>query len=108
MEAAWNYGTESAAYPVFKLNDTQDDLSSLAGTPLYQGDGFYEYRFLNRNPDHKYTNYLVSTRTVRAKATCVQVTTNGEYVDDVPMYVEGHVCAIHFFRLLLHSFVINP
>ncbi|KAF2651934.1 hypothetical protein K491DRAFT_696082 [Lophiostoma macrostomum CBS 122681] len=93
MEAAWNYGTEASMYPVFQLNDTQDDLSSLAGTPLYHGNGYYEYRFLNRNPDHAYTNYLVSTRSVRAKATCVQATTKGDVVDvgDDPLYVEGQL-----------------
>ena len=92
MEAAWTYGTEASAYPVFQMNETKKDLSSLAGTPLYQGDGFYEYRFYNRNPDHQFTNYLVSSRSVRASATCTQLETKGEYVSDPPsgpMYVEG-------------------
>jgi hypothetical protein len=91
MEAAWSYGTEASAYPVFNVSEMQRDLSSLAGTPLYVGDGFYEYRFLNRNPDHLYTNYLVSSRKVQARASCVQLETQGEYVDDTPMYVVGRV-----------------
>lgn len=102
MEAAWSYGTEAAQYPVFPLNETQRDLSSLAGTPMYRGDGFYEYRFLNRNPDHLYTNYLVGTRKVQARATCVQLETKDDYVDDpednLPMYIEGKVCILHYQR----------
>jgi hypothetical protein len=91
MEAAWSFGTEASQYRVFPMNQTQRDLSSFAGTPIYQGDGFYEYRFLNRNPEHLYTNYLVSTRKVQAKATCDQLETKGDYVapDVGAMYIEG-------------------
>lgn len=98
MEAAWTFGTEASQYPVFPYDQIQRDLSSLAGTPLYKGDSFYEYRFLNRNPDHLYTNYFISSRKVQARASCEQLETKGDYVDedddDEPMYVEGRVCYI--------------
>ncbi|KAF2706657.1 hypothetical protein K504DRAFT_459067 [Pleomassaria siparia CBS 279.74] len=90
LQAAWSYGNEATAYPVFPYNSSQTDLSSLAGTPLYQGDdGMYEYRFLSRNPEHLYTNYMLSTRKVQAKATCQQLETRGQYVTPAsgPMYI---------------------
>jgi hypothetical protein len=77
LQAAWSYGNEATAYPVFGLTESQQDLSSLAGTPLYKGDGFYEYRFLSRNPEHLYTNYMVSTRKVQASASCEQLEVRG-------------------------------
>ncbi|KAF2255594.1 hypothetical protein BU26DRAFT_526303 [Trematosphaeria pertusa] len=92
MEAAWVAGMEAIVYPDnFRLNETQTDLSSLPGTPLYKADGYYEYKFYNRNPEHQYTNYVVSSRIVQSRATCEQLETRGEYVDpdDGPMYMEG-------------------
>lgn len=94
MEAAWVAGMEAIVYPDnFRLNETQTDLSSLPGTPLYKADGYYEYKFYNRNPEHQYTNYVVSSRIVQSRATCEQLETRGEYVDpdDGPMYMEGRV-----------------
>jgi hypothetical protein len=82
LQAAWSYGNEATAYPVFNLSESQNDLSSLAGTPLYKGDGFYEYRFLSRNPDHLYTNYVVSTRKVQARASCEQLEVSGPREQD--------------------------
>lgn len=95
LQAAWSYGNEATNYPVFNITESQTDLSSLAGTPMYQGEGvgFYEYRFLNRNPDHLYTNYMVSTRKVQARATCQQLETRGKWVkgDDGMIYILGKV-----------------
>jgi len=72
MDAAWSHGAESSMYPVFAISVEQTDLSSLPGTPLYEGNGFFEYRFLNRNPKHLYTEYMVSSRKVTARARYVE------------------------------------
>ncbi|KAF2131526.1 hypothetical protein P153DRAFT_355296 [Dothidotthia symphoricarpi CBS 119687] len=80
MAAAWMYGMEAQVYPEFMNNDTQTDLSSLPGTPLYQGyqnKSSYEYRFYNRNPNHQYTNYLMSQRNISASASCEKLETRG-------------------------------
>ncbi|KAF2691070.1 hypothetical protein K458DRAFT_287043 [Lentithecium fluviatile CBS 122367] len=92
MEAAWVAGMEAIVYPTFPTNETKHDLSSLPGTPLYKGNGYYEYRFYNRDPQHEYTNYVVSQRSVQAKATCQQLELNGTIVEnptDGPMYIVG-------------------
>jgi hypothetical protein len=96
MEYAWQFGMEAQTYPRFLMNETQKDLSSLPGTPLYQGDGTWEYRFFNRDPQHQYTNYVLSERKVQATATCEQLETRGGVHDsdeDVnefgSMYIEG-------------------
>lgn len=97
MEAAWVAGMEAIVYRDFSPNETQNDLSSLPGTPLYKGDGYYEYKFYNRDPLHSYTNYVISSRSVRARASCVQAETKGEYVNPPgrdPMYIEGRVSPI--------------
>ncbi|KAH6614868.1 hypothetical protein C7974DRAFT_55319 [Boeremia exigua] len=73
LEAAWMYGMEAIVYPQFAPNDTQDDLSILAGTPLYKHETAYEYRFFNRNPVHQYSDYILSNRSVYANATCEEV-----------------------------------
>ncbi|KAJ8107035.1 hypothetical protein OPT61_g9141 [Boeremia exigua] len=73
LEAAWMYGMEAIVYPEFAPNDTQNDLSILAGTPLYKHETSYEYRFFNRNPVHQYSDYLLSNRSIYANATCQQV-----------------------------------
>jgi hypothetical protein len=71
LEAAWMHGMEAIAYPEFASNDTQRDLSVLAGTPLYKlANGSYEYRFYNRNPVHQYSDYLLSNRSILTTATC--------------------------------------
>lgn len=92
LEAAWTFGTEAMAYPVFHLSDIQYDLSGLPGTPIYEADGMYHYRFFNRDPAHPYTNYLSSSRNVSAHATCEQLEVgNGTVVDagDQGMYVNA-------------------
>jgi hypothetical protein len=93
MDAAWSYGTEASQYPVFPLGDEQADLSSLAGTPLYVGDGFYEYRFLNRNPEHLYTQYKISSRKIVSRSSCLLLETEGGVNDTAePYYIKGRVC----------------
>ncbi|KAF2746426.1 hypothetical protein M011DRAFT_494927 [Sporormia fimetaria CBS 119925] len=92
MEAAWSYGFTATRYPVFAVGDVQRDLSSVAGTPLYAGDGFYEYRFINRNPEHLFTEYLIGSRTVQARAACTRLETKGGYFreeSDNLLYVEA-------------------
>ncbi|USP74188.1 hypothetical protein yc1106_01462 [Curvularia clavata] len=93
LEAAWTFGTEAMAYPVFNLSNIQLDLSGLAGTPIYAENGAYHYRFFNRDPARPYTNYLSSSRNVTARATCerLEVGDNGTVFDpdDGPLYVNA-------------------
>lgn len=98
METAWSFGTESNYYPEFSMNESQTDLSTLPGTPLYNGTGVWEYRFFNRDPSHQYTNYVLSERKVQAITKCEQlevhgeVVTNGTEVDDFgSMFIEAKV-----------------
>ncbi|KAF2120810.1 hypothetical protein BDV96DRAFT_484879 [Lophiotrema nucula] len=81
LAAANSFGTEASTYPEFNVTDPQTDLSSLSRNPIYKGEGYYEYRFVNRNPAHMYTNVLVTTRTVQAKATCDELQTDEDFVD---------------------------
>ncbi|KAH8727574.1 hypothetical protein GQ44DRAFT_611462 [Phaeosphaeriaceae sp. PMI808] len=96
MEAAWMFGMEAMVYPEFMMNETRKDLSTLPGTPLYQGNNSWEYRFFNRDPSHPYTNYVLSERKVQSMTTCEQLEVHGDVVDDGPdmkkfgsMYIEG-------------------
>lgn len=95
MEAAWSIGTESNYYPEFAMNETQHDLSTLPGTPLYHGNNIWEYRFFNRDPDHQYTNYILSGRKVQAETKCEQLEVRGGVIDNstkdglATMYIEG-------------------
>ncbi|ORY13707.1 hypothetical protein BCR34DRAFT_623663 [Clohesyomyces aquaticus] len=78
---------------------------------IYQGDGYYEYRFLNRNPNVP-SVYLVSERVIQVRASCQQLTldesgvfkhTNGRIYGNasldgkhwelypVPFYYEGSI-----------------
>ncbi|KAF2018681.1 hypothetical protein BU24DRAFT_430834 [Aaosphaeria arxii CBS 175.79] len=83
LEKAWFAGNEAAAYPWFWVNQSKTDLSSLAGPPYYKiEDAYYEYRFLNRNPDHEFSQYLVSSRTVHAKATCEELVLESTEVEE--------------------------
>lgn len=93
LEAAWMYGMEAIVYPEFAPNDTQTDLSGLAGTPLYKlENGSYEYRFFNRNPSHPYSDYILSDRNISTITTCVTVEVSGKIVEndtDDTAYVKG-------------------
>jgi hypothetical protein len=96
MEAAWIYGTEAMVYPEFLMNETQRDLSSLPGTPLYKGDTAWEYRFFNRDPMHQYINYVLSERKITTTTTCEQLEVRGEvhtegdeYDEFGSMFIEG-------------------
>jgi hypothetical protein len=92
LEAAWQFGMEAMSYPEFSISSIQGDLSGLAGTPIYKGDGAYHYRFFNREPARLYTNYLVSSRNVTATATCSQLevrSPNATYDDEGAIYLEA-------------------
>jgi hypothetical protein len=94
MEAAWVAGMEAIVYPTFPANETKHNLGSLPGTPLYKGDGYYEYRFYNRDPQHEYTNYIVSKRSVQAKASCQRLDLNGTSFkdDEGEIWIHAKVC----------------
>jgi len=84
MEAAWTAGMESVMYKNFSIDDIQSDLSTMAGTPLYGGKADYEYKFYNRNPDHEFEDYALSTRSVKTTAVCQQL----ELAVNDPTYVD--------------------
>ncbi|KAF3053075.1 hypothetical protein E8E11_002383 [Didymella keratinophila] len=88
LEATWMYGMEAVAYPEFAPNNTQTDLSKLAGTPLYKLDnGSYDYRFFNRNPVHQFSDYLLSNRSVLTSATCDELEVEGEIETTTDAYI---------------------
>jgi hypothetical protein len=90
LEAAWMYGMEAMAFPEFTTTEIQTDLSGLAGTPLYKGDGYYEYQFFNRNPLHPYKDYSGSKRKVKAVTTCDQLDVNGTLFEiEDKFYIEA-------------------
>lgn len=99
MEAAWIAGMEAIVYPEFELNETsQTDLSSLPGTPIYKdGKGLYEYRFYNRNPEQQFQDYVVSSRSIQATASCDELEIQGppQYNEEGFMYIVGKVCKFH-------------
>jgi hypothetical protein len=77
--------------PEYPMNETITDLSSLPGTPLYHNGTSWEYRFFNRNPEHQYTDYVLSGRKIQATTTCQQLITRGNVVDpdNATMYIEA-------------------
>lgn len=81
-EAAWRYGMEAQAWSNVSITEPPPDLSQLPGTPIYRGDGFYEYRFFYRNPDRLYSDYLQSDRGIKAEASCTKY--NVVNVTDLP------------------------
>ncbi|KAF2832916.1 hypothetical protein CC86DRAFT_389337 [Ophiobolus disseminans] len=89
LETAWMFGMEAMVYPEFKLNESRTDLSTLPGTPVYQGDSSWEYRFFNRDPAHQYTNYVLGERKVQATTTCEQLEVRGGVVNWEPEIVNG-------------------
>lgn len=101
LEAASAAGMEAMVYPEFPLHaESQTDLGSLAGSPLYHDNGtnVYEYRFYNRNPVQQFENYVVSSRSIQASASCTQLEVRGtpEYrynADNETQspYIEGKV-----------------
>ncbi|KAL6703277.1 hypothetical protein ACN47E_010065 [Coniothyrium glycines] len=100
LETAWMFGIQAMDYPVFDSSNIQNDISSLAGVPVYRDTDQYHYRFYNRDAEHQYTNYLASSRNVTVTATCDQLELNhdGEIIssdkegDDAyenGQYIEG-------------------
>ncbi|KAF2804886.1 uncharacterized protein BDZ99DRAFT_490981 [Mytilinidion resinicola] len=88
LAAANAYGIQAENYPVISiLKDKKNKIAAQRNTIL-EGDGFHEYRFLNRNPDHPYDNVLASGRTIRASASCQQFAVKGNtlYEDDDGQY----------------------
>jgi hypothetical protein len=94
FEAAWMYGMEAMVYPEFAVNETQTDLSGLPGTPVYKGDGYWDYQFFLRDPLHPFKNYVGSNRRMRAVVTCDQLEVrDGVVLDGTGMYIEGRETA---------------
>lgn len=102
LEAAWMYGMEAIVYPDFAPNDTQKDLSGLAGTPLYKHEDSYEYRFFNRNPSHQYSDYILSSRSISATTKCEEIeVADGVMEDEHGQYVDGRAPGKDFEKYYL-------
>ncbi|KAF2472249.1 uncharacterized protein BDR25DRAFT_324690 [Lindgomyces ingoldianus] len=78
LAAANTYGLEASEYRIYPANGSENAQSYLDRNAMYRGDDYYEYRFLNRNPEHLYTNYMVSSRVIQSRATCKQLALDGE------------------------------
>ncbi|KAF2733184.1 hypothetical protein EJ04DRAFT_439567 [Polyplosphaeria fusca] len=88
------YGQEASEYPLLNVSDPKKpDLSTLSRNPIYRGNGFYEYKFVNRNPLHPYTDVFITNRTVQARASCISLKTPDNFYkpDEGGMYVLGTV-----------------
>ncbi|CAI6248930.1 unnamed protein product [Periconia digitata] len=82
LDAAWTRGMEGSIYPVRGLDQQDGDLAGSPGTPLYRGDGFHQYNFYNRDPERQYQNYVQSSRSVQARASCKQLESGLYLIDD--------------------------
>jgi hypothetical protein len=86
LEAASQYGMDAQGYVEFNPNEvqTETDLSNISGTPLYMGNGSASYMFLNRDPTHRHTNYIISSRKISVVARCEQLELfdNGRVVNE--------------------------
>ncbi|KAF3034778.1 hypothetical protein E8E12_002393 [Didymella heteroderae] len=69
-EAAWRFGLEAQSWSNFSADAPSPELSQLPGTPIYKGDGYFEYRFFYRNPDRPWSDYLQSNRNIKARTRC--------------------------------------
>ncbi|KAF2198652.1 hypothetical protein GQ43DRAFT_378080 [Delitschia confertaspora ATCC 74209] len=75
LSVANTYGIAASEFPVFSVSDEDKTISPEKRNAIHKGDTYYEYRFLNRDPDLPYTNYYISSRSVRSNTTCIQLTT---------------------------------
>jgi hypothetical protein len=88
LAQAHAFGVDATNWPNFPLDQSVTTLSDIPGTPIYKGDDHWEYRFFYRNPAFPYGDYLLSNRTIQARATCEQleVRENGTDPDDPQTY----------------------
>ncbi|KAF2264481.1 hypothetical protein CC78DRAFT_544008 [Lojkania enalia] len=105
--AANTFGQEASDYPSFSVDSIQLDSSTVSRNPIYNGSGYYEYRFVNRNPDHEFTNYFVSSRKVQTRASCVQLETDPDFEDpdDSAMFAWGSFNGDDWDKYYLPSYV---
>jgi hypothetical protein len=61
-------------YPVYCNEDLIEGLYMQGGNAILRGNNYYEYTFLNRNPDNMHSDYIASSRRVRTEAVCSQFT----------------------------------
>lgn len=102
MDAAWAKGIEAGIYPVLPMGKKLDDPLAITGTPLFKGGDFYQYNFYNRDPERQASNYVESSRSVQARASCKQLTTTGRLtVTNTSIWVDAKVSEI--VHLLTHS-----
>lgn len=89
LDAAWKFGMDAQFWYTSRVDQSMTDLSQLPGTPMFEGEDFWEYRFFYRNPSLLYSDYLESNRRIRTKASCLQLDINGtieEYPDETGGY----------------------
>jgi hypothetical protein len=88
ISAANAYGIAGAQYPTVSIDDkTPRD----NGVAIMDGDGFYEYTFLNRNPDSLHSNFAPSSRTIRSRASCQQFSFDDNAGKKIDGYITGSV-----------------
>jgi hypothetical protein len=90
MSSANAYGIAGSTYNE-TTNERADANPNGDGIMIYHGDDFYEYTFLNRNPDNPRIDWVPSSRKVRTRTACEQYTLEGPGRDDDGL-VTGSVC----------------
>lgn len=86
LPAAYTFGVEAQDYTVLPVDPLNDSNTQGSDTTIFRGDNYWEYPFLNRNLKHLHPNGLVSTRTVRASATCTQLSVMPTWIIDSGRY----------------------
>lgn len=86
LPAAYTFGVEAQDYTVLPVGPLNDSNTQGSDTTIFRGDNYWEYPFLNRNLKHLHPNGLVSTRTVRASATCTQLSVMPTWIIDSGRY----------------------
>ncbi|KAF2648681.1 hypothetical protein K491DRAFT_238674 [Lophiostoma macrostomum CBS 122681] len=74
LSVANAYGIAGSQYPTYSDQSAIDELYMQGSNAVLRGDDYYQYTFLNRNPDSMHSDYIASSRGVRSSAACTQFT----------------------------------
>jgi hypothetical protein len=64
------YGISGAMYPTINHTASEDIAAAESGIGIISKDNYYEYTFVNRNPDDPRLAFAPSTRTIQSSAKC--------------------------------------
>ena len=95
MTSANAYGIAGSDY-IDTEDENADAISNGNGISIYHGPDFYEYTFLNRNPDNPRGDFVFSARKIRTRAVCEQYTLAGS---GVPRSYNGSLWVTGLVRL---------